>query len=88
VSAGVEGPTKTWQARFIPLADPAAEAFVRLKARGHYRVQHDLLADATDVLDRQPADREEQRDYAAALRACDRVLEVQRDLPGLDLSGL
>ncbi len=24
VSAGVEGPTKSWQARFIPLADPAA----------------------------------------------------------------
>jgi integrase len=36
VSAGVEGPTKSWQARFIPLADPAADAFAWLLARGHY----------------------------------------------------
>jgi integrase len=43
VSAGVEGPTKTWQARFIPLADPAAEAFVRLKARGHYTQREDYV---------------------------------------------
>jgi integrase len=28
-----EGPTKSWQARFLPIADPAAEAFVRLSRR-------------------------------------------------------
>jgi integrase len=43
VSAGVEGPTKTWQARFIPLADPAADAFVRLMARGHYTQREDYV---------------------------------------------
>jgi site-specific recombinase XerD len=36
VSAGVEGPTKSWSARFIPLADPAADALARLRARGDF----------------------------------------------------
>jgi hypothetical protein len=40
------------------------------------------------LLDREPEGGEQQRDYAAALRACDRVREQQRDLPGLDLGGL
>jgi integrase len=31
VSAGVEGPTKSWQARFIPLADPAANALLQMR---------------------------------------------------------
>ncbi len=47
VSAGVEGPTKSWQARFLPLADPAAEALERLQARSDYtslRGLHLLLA--------------------------------------------
>ena len=34
VSAGVEGPTKSWQARFLPIAGPAAQALERLHARG------------------------------------------------------
>ena len=43
VSAGVEGPTKTWQARFIPIADPAAEALKRLRARGDYTTRDDYV---------------------------------------------
>jgi integrase len=43
VSAGVEGPTKSWQARFIPLADPAAEALTRLQARGDYTAREDYV---------------------------------------------
>lgn len=35
-SDNVEGPTKTWQARFIPLADGAAQAFARLAQRGEF----------------------------------------------------
>jgi integrase len=31
-----EGPTKSWQARFLPLADPAAEALARLAERGEF----------------------------------------------------
>jgi hypothetical protein len=62
--------------------DRAAQALAR------YRVQYDLPTDASDVLDREPADREQRHDHAAALRACDRVLEARRNLPGLDLSGL
>src|ERR1039457_800938 len=34
LSAGVEGPTKSWQARVVPLADPAPEAPARPGARG------------------------------------------------------
>jgi integrase len=43
VSAGVEGPTKSWQARFIPLADPGAEALARLRARGDYTQREDYV---------------------------------------------
>jgi integrase len=43
VSAGVEGPTKSWQARFLPIADPAAEAFERLLARGDYTQRNDYV---------------------------------------------
>jgi integrase len=43
VSAGIEGPTKSWQARFLPLADPAAEALERLKARGDYTERDDYI---------------------------------------------
>jgi integrase len=43
VSAGVEGPTKSWQARFLPLADPAAEALERLQARGDYTSREDYI---------------------------------------------
>ena len=43
VSAGVEGPTKSWQARFIPLADPATEALDRLAARGDYTSREDYI---------------------------------------------
>jgi integrase len=43
VSAGVEGPTKSWQARFIPLADPAAQALERLRARGDYTSREDYI---------------------------------------------
>jgi integrase len=43
VSAGVEGPTKSWQARFLPLADPAAVALERLRARGDYTGREDYI---------------------------------------------
>jgi integrase len=43
ISAGVEGPTKSWQARFLPLADPAAEALERLQARGDYTSRDDYV---------------------------------------------
>lgn len=43
VSAGVEGPTKSWQARFIPLADLAAQALERLRAREHYTGREDYV---------------------------------------------
>ncbi len=43
VSAGIEGPTKSWQARFIPLADPAAEALMRLQARIDYTAREDYV---------------------------------------------
>jgi integrase len=32
----IEGPTKGWQARFLPIADPAAEAFARAAERGEF----------------------------------------------------
>ena len=32
----IEGPTKGWQARFLPIADAAAEAFARLAERGEF----------------------------------------------------
>ena len=43
VSAGVEGPTKSWRARFIPLADPAVGALERLRAREHYTAPDDYV---------------------------------------------
>jgi len=43
VSAGVEGPTKSWQARFVPIADPAAVALERLRAREHYTQRDDYV---------------------------------------------
>ncbi len=43
VSAKVEGPTKSWQARLVPLADLAAEALNRLRARGHYTARGDYV---------------------------------------------
>jgi integrase len=42
-SAGVEGPTKSWQARFIPIADPAAQAFQRLAARTDFVASNDYV---------------------------------------------
>ena len=35
-SAGIEGPTKGWQARFVPLSDGAAGAFAQLSERDDY----------------------------------------------------
>lgn len=43
VSAGVEGPTKSSQARALPLADAAASAFVRLADRGDYTGRDDYV---------------------------------------------
>jgi integrase len=43
VSAGVEGPTKSWQARFVPLADNAASALARLAVRGDYTSRDDYV---------------------------------------------
>jgi integrase len=31
-----EGPTKNWQARYVPIADPTAAAFARLAGRGDF----------------------------------------------------
>ncbi len=42
-SDGVEGPTKSWQARFIPIADPAAAAFARLSTRGDFVSDDDYV---------------------------------------------
>jgi integrase len=43
VSANVEGPTKSWQARALPLADPAAAALARLADRGDYTARNDYV---------------------------------------------
>ena len=43
VSAGVEGPAKSWQSRFLPIANPAAEALERLEARGDYTSREDYI---------------------------------------------
>ena len=43
LSAGVEGRTESWQARFVPLADPAAEALARLGLREHYTGPQDSV---------------------------------------------
>lgn len=41
LSAGIEGPTKGWQARFVPLSDTAADAFARLHERGEFTTAAD-----------------------------------------------
>ena len=43
VSAGVEGPTKSRQARALPLADVAAAALARIAARGDYTGREDYV---------------------------------------------
>ncbi len=43
VSAGIEGPTKSWQARFVPLADPGARALARLADRDAYVSRGDYV---------------------------------------------
>jgi integrase len=43
VSAGVEGPTKSRQARALPLADLAAAALARLATRGDYTRRDDYV---------------------------------------------
>jgi hypothetical protein len=43
VSAGVEGSTKSWQTRFVPLADSAASALARLAVRGDYTSRDDYV---------------------------------------------
>jgi integrase len=40
-SEGVEGPTKSWQARFLPIADSAAQAFARLERREDFTAPGD-----------------------------------------------
>ncbi len=42
-SAGVEGPTKSWQARFIPISDSAAEAFEALQEQGDFIAPDDYV---------------------------------------------
>ena len=42
-SAGNEGPTKAWQVRYVPLADPAAQAFERLRVRGDFTSRDDYV---------------------------------------------
>jgi integrase len=42
-SAGVEGPTKGWQARFIPLSDGAARAFAGLLRRDEFTSGEDFV---------------------------------------------
>jgi integrase len=43
LSAGIEGPTKSWQARAVPLADGAASALARLADRGDYTDRTDYV---------------------------------------------
>jgi integrase len=43
VSDRIEGPTKSWQARFVPLADSAAQAFGRLAERGDFTGPDDYV---------------------------------------------
>lgn len=42
-SGGVEGPTKSWQARFVPISDGAADAFSRLAARESFTTPSDFV---------------------------------------------
>jgi integrase len=39
----IEGPTKSWQARFLPIADAAAEPFARLAERGEFTTTDDYV---------------------------------------------
>jgi integrase len=64
VSAGIEGPTKSWQARFLPLADPAAEALERLQGRGDYTSRGDYVF--CSRLGRRPDPSAVRRRYKAA----------------------
>jgi integrase len=43
LSDRTEGPTKSWQARYVPIADPAAAAFARLAARGEFNGADDFV---------------------------------------------
>jgi site-specific recombinase XerC len=43
LSEGVEGPSKSWQARYIPIADLPAEAFARLAERGEFTEPDDYV---------------------------------------------
>lgn len=43
VSAAVEGPTKAWQVRYIPLADPPHDALQRLRAREDFTSRDDYV---------------------------------------------
>ena len=42
-SAGIEGPTKGWQARFVPISDSAADAFARLRKRNEFTDADDYV---------------------------------------------
>jgi len=42
-SAGVEGLTRSWQARFVPISDGATSAFSRLAARGSFTKPTDFV---------------------------------------------
>lgn len=41
MSAGMEGPTKGWQVRYVPIADAAYDALQRLRARGDFTTRDD-----------------------------------------------
>ena len=43
LSDRTEGPTKSWQARFLPIADPAADAFERLATREDFVAGEDYV---------------------------------------------
>jgi integrase len=43
VSGNVEGPTKGWQVRYVPLADPARDALERLLAREDFTQREDYV---------------------------------------------
>ena len=43
VSGTIEGPTKGWQVRYVPLADPARDALQRLLARGDFTQREDYV---------------------------------------------
>ncbi|MGO9792825.1 MAG: tyrosine-type recombinase/integrase [Solirubrobacteraceae bacterium] len=43
LSDRVEGPTKSWQARFVPIADGAAQAFARLTQREDFTAPDDYV---------------------------------------------